>query len=239
MRYLSDADVLRAWELGLSAPPARRAKSLLSIVSSDTNEDALGALTLGERDARLLGVHRETFGDAMECVAPCPLCGERLEFTLDAATLIGAGYTADTHPVKLSASGYDATVQPLTLRDLEHLSATGARSALGACVLDAQHNGKEISAAELPPALVNAIDAHLAAADPAALTELAMRCPACEHDWAQLFDIVSFLWAEITARAERLFGEIDALARAYGWNESTILGLGSARRARYLELVGS
>jgi len=30
---------------------------------------------------------------------------------------------------------------------------------------------------------------------------------------------------------------VHALARAYGWSEAAILGMGSARRARYLELV--
>jgi hypothetical protein len=36
-----------------------------------------------------------------------------------------------------------------------------------------------------------------------------------------------------------LMGEVDALARAYGWPEQAILQLSPARRARYLEMVTS
>lgn len=238
MRQLSDADVMRAWERGLLVSPARRAITLLAI-ACDQSADALGTLTPGERDARLLTVRRRTFGDAMECVAPCPGCGERLEFTLDAAVLMpdGASYAADTEPATVVAAGYRAIVQAPTLRELERLASLGARSALGGCVLEAHRDDDAVDVTELPAALVDAIDTHLAAADPAAITELAMRCPSCEHAWSQLFDIVGFFWAELAARAERLLGEVHALARAYGWSEAAILGMGSARRARYLELV--
>jgi hypothetical protein len=241
MRQLSDADVVRAWELGRLASPARRAMTLLAVAGYGTNDEALGALTPGERDARLLAVRRRSFGDAMECVAPCPACGERLEFSLDAATIVpdGAGYAADTRPMTLVAAGYQATVQPPTLRDVEELAAAGERALLERCVLAAEREGRAVAPAELPQALVAAIDAHLASADPAAVIELAMRCPACEHAWAQLFDIVGFFWAEVAARAERLFGEVHTLARAYGWSEAAILALGPARRERYLELVGA
>lgn len=240
MRQLSDADVMRAWELGLRASPARRAISLLA-VACDRSEETLGTLTPGERDARLIAARRSTFGDAMECVAPCPACGERLEFMVDAATLMpdGASYVADTRPATLADAEYRVVVHVPTLRDLERLVLNGAHSALEGCVLEAHRAEISIDAAELPTSLVNAIDARLAAADPAAVTELAMKCPACEHDWAQLFDIVSFFRAEVTARAERLFAEVHILACAYGWSEATILGLGSSRRARYLELVGA
>ena len=37
--------------------------------------------------------------------------------------------------------------------------------------------------------------------------------------------------------AERLFLDIDALARAYGWTEREILNLPPARRAAYLQIV--
>jgi hypothetical protein len=237
MRQLSDADVLRAWELGCHAAPAGRARTLLTLAGAAG--EASDALTPGERDTRLFAVRRATFGEAMECVAPCPACGERMEFTLDAAALAAeASYAADTRPVTLSADGYQATVQPPRLADIERLAGKGASGLLEGCVLTAERHGAAVAPAELPPALVEAIDAHLAVADPAAVAELAVRCPACEHEWTQLFDIVGFLWAEVSARAERLFGEVHALARAYGWSEAAILALGSARRQRYLELVG-
>jgi hypothetical protein len=228
MRQLSDADVMRAWERGLVVSPSRRAITLLAI-ACDQSADALGTLTPGERDARLLTARRRTFGDAMECVAPCPGCGERLEFTLDAAVLLpdGASYAADTQPATVAAAGYRAIVRAPTFALAR--ATRVVRCALGAQRLRDSRRTVTTTPSmltELPAALVDAIDTRLAAADPAAITELAMRCPACDHDWSQLFDIVGFFWAELAARAERLLGEVHALARAYGWSEAAILGNG-------------
>ena len=51
-------------------------------------------------------------------------------------------------------------------------------------------------------------------------------------------DVVGFFWREIQSAARRVVLEVDALARAYGWSEAAILGMSSARRNLYLELVG-
>jgi hypothetical protein len=53
----------------------------------------------------------------------------------------------------------------------------------------------------------------------------------------ETLDPPSFLWREVEARAACLLDEIDRLARAYGWSERDILGLGDARRAAYLDRI--
>ena len=50
-------------------------------------------------------------------------------------------------------------------------------------------------------------------------------------------DIGEFFWQEIAALAQRLVGEVTTLAAAYGWSESEILGMGSARRKLYIEAI--
>jgi hypothetical protein len=64
-----------------------------------------------------------------------------------------------------------------------------------------------------------------------------LTCPECGHSWETVFDIVTFLWSEVTAYARRLLHEVATLAHSFGWRESEILELTAARRRHYLELA--
>ena len=90
----------------------------------------------------------------------------------------------------------------------------------------------------LPAAVLQAVAAAMAAADPQGDVELALRCPACGHVWPAAFDIGSFFWAEVDAWARVLLSEIHTLASAYGWREADVLALSPWRRRCYLELIG-
>ena len=79
---------------------------------------------------------------------------------------------------------------------------------------------------------------QMALADPQADVQLNLSCPACNHHWQSVFDIVSFFWSEIHAWAQRTLREIHALASAYGWREADILALSPRRRQLYLEMIG-
>jgi hypothetical protein len=74
--------------------------------------------------------------------------------------------------------------------------------------------------------------------DPQAEILFALSCPACQHEWQILFDIVSFLWTELSAQAKRLLLEVHELARHYSWHETDILAMSPMRRNLYLELIG-
>jgi len=238
MRPLSDADIVRVWERGCRATRTRRAMALIAAASDDTDDGELASLTPGERDARLLSIRSTTFGRALDCVASCPSCGEQLEFVIETTALLSdPNYSATRNPTTLTTGDYRVTVRPPTIGDVEALSHTSGESLLGRCVVHAEHAGESVAPSELPSSVVTAIDEYLGTADPAAIAELSMSCPSCAHSWTQLFDIASYLWSEISARAERLLNEVHVLARAYGWSESAILRLGPTRRARYLELV--
>jgi hypothetical protein len=66
-----------------------------------------------------------------------------------------------------------------------------------------------------------------------------MSCPACQHEWLAMFDILSFFWTEIEAWAYRTLRQVHTLASAYGWREADVLAISAWRRQRYLEMVGA
>jgi hypothetical protein len=105
----------------------------------------------------------------------------------------------------------------------------GLRKLVERCVVEAS--------GELSPAVVETLSRAMLEADPQAEITLALECPACGQRWQALFEIAAFLWNELAAQARRLLHEIDALARAYGWNEREILSLSAVRRQSYLELI--
>ena len=54
-----------------------------------------------------------------------------------------------------------------------------------------------------------------------------------------MFDVVSFLWAELEAWAVRTLQEVHTIAGFYGWSEEAILNLSSVRRQAYLRMLGA
>jgi hypothetical protein len=89
----------------------------------------------------------------------------------------------------------------------------------------------------LPDSVIQAVLERMGHADPQANLEIELSCPACSHNWQETFDIVSFLWSEITAWAIRILREVHVLASAYGWREADILAMNPRRRQAYLELI--
>ena len=64
-----------------------------------------------------------------------------------------------------------------------------------------------------------------------------MSCPSCGKSWLEIFDIVSFLWREISSSVQRIFRDVATLAKFFGWNEKDILAMSEYRRQIYLEMV--
>jgi len=187
-------------------------------------------LAVGERDKLLVELHQRTFGPSLPAVVSCPACGELLEIELAADDL--QGEAAATELVELVPAGLPIRFRSPTAGDLLAVAgaadvAEGRRILLERCVdapLSAEHEDLVVT--------------RMAEADPGAWIELALECPGCACTWSAPFDIVSFLWAELDACAQRVVGDVHALASAYGWRESDVLALSPARRDAYLELVG-
>jgi hypothetical protein len=73
-------------------------------------------------------------------------------------------------------------------------------------------------------------------ADPA--PEVALSCPNCAHDWMGGVKIDEILWRRITRRGTAILEDVVALAKAYGWSESDILGMSENRRQFYRNAIG-
>jgi len=249
MRPLSAAQLLNLWEYGSAQPAWQRALSLLAAALPDSSVDALAGLPLGRRDAYLLSLRESLFGPRLTSLATCPACGERLELTFNTAD-VRAGSLPDPDEslqAGQQAISLDLDDTHITFRlpnSLDLAEITGANSPqqarqdlLARCLLSAQENGLECSLEQLPDKITETIIERMASADPQGDVQIALTCPACAHQWQLAFDILSYLWSEINAWAQRTLREIHLLAQAYGWRETDILALSPGRRSLYLQMI--
>jgi hypothetical protein len=242
MHPLSAAQLLDAWEQGLSEPAYRRALPLLAAASPDSSIDAVAALSVGERDRWLLTLREWTFGSQLVSIANCSECDERVEWTVNAADLFVEQQTEPARQLSLSADGYSVDFRVPNTADLAAIAessdvASAYSSLLSRCVLTARFDGLETPISELPGEVVTAIAQRMGEADPQADLKFDLNCPACGENWQALFDIESFFWSEINAWAQRILWEVHLLARAYGWREIDILNLTPWRRQFYLGMA--
>jgi hypothetical protein len=243
MRSLSAAEVLRAWERGLTQSPIQRALELLSSVYPQASSDWLSGLSIGRRDAELLALRQQTFGPEMAAMAVCPQCGGQLDITLNAAEMRSVCAPEPREKVDLTVAGYELQFRLPNSEDLAVLNRNevdgGRRQLLGRCLFSVQQDGELVKPDRWPDEVMDAVSERMASADPLADIQLALSCPFCGHCWRAAFDIVSFLWREIESLAGRLLRDVHTLASAYGWNERDILALSPARRQFYLALIGT
>lgn len=245
-RCLTASDILWIWEWGRDRHRLDRALLILSAAYPELPDGALGAIAVGERDARLLRVRADTLGDRLDAFAACPSCTAALEFSFRASALVGEepdpGEHVEHGPVEVEADGVRLLLHRPDSRDLAAIASAAdveaaRRTLLRRCVLAASREGQEMPVEELPEALHDRISVRLAEADPQSDITLDIRCESCGYSWPVFFDITEFFWLEIDALVRRLADEVAALARAFGWREADILAMSPTRRRLYLETV--
>ena len=240
----SAEQLVRAWEAGMALPHAARAIELLAAVDPETSRSAAAALSLGERDRRLLCLRRALFGPVLDATAGCPSCGDRVEFAVNVESLLVPPPAAPLQGA-VDVACVSVEFRLPTSADLLALlrapSGLSGHSLLSRCVTRIVGNPAEEagSFAAIPEAVRDAVASKMAALDPQADVQLSMSCPGCQHRWVLDFDVVSYLWSELTSWVRRLLIEVHQLALAYGWREADILAMSSQRRAGYLELIGA
>ncbi len=244
---LTSEGLLRVWDAGVGRHPVDRALTILAAAYPDVPRERLTALTVGRRDAALLGVREATFGPLLPGAVVCPACGERLELALETTAIRAGAHRPPDEPDEqpeagFIADGYAIRFRPPDSRDLAAVAAcpdpaTGRVELARRCLLAIERNGIRCEQDDLPEAVIEELARQLQALDPQAEVLLDLSCPACDHRWQATFDVVGFFWSEIAAGARRLLREVHALARAYGWREAEILAMSAARRRSYLELA--
>lgn len=246
MRPLSAAQLLDAWEKGLSEPACSRVLPVLAASDVDCDFDALVALSIGERDRRLLTLRQLMFGSQLASVANCSRCAETLEWTIETADLLMENVAESSGDLWLDIDNFHVHFRLPNTRDLDAIAGRGWTDAASArqrllesCVVAAEYESEQIVASALPVSVTNEIVRRMADADPQADLRVALLCPACGEEWRAQFDIESFFWSELCAWAQRILSEVHRLARAYGWSETEILNLSPWRRHVYLSLAST
>ncbi len=239
MIALSAEALLKVWEAQESRSPDAAAAVLLA-ESGDGLQQAL-AIPIGARNARLLCLRRSLFGDELRGLADCPACRARAELRLSTADLLGVHEEAPAE-FGLEANGYSVRLRLPSGEDLASIASCatleGARDRLlHRCLVAATHDGEDVAAADLPPAVIEQLSAHMQTQDPLAETLLDITCPECGQAWQASLDVASFVWEEFAAQARSLLREVHSLASAYGWREPEILAMSAVRRRAYLELL--
>ena len=242
MHTPAPAQLLQVWERGGDPSAAAHGLLLLGCCCDDEGSaDALAALPLGRRDARLLELRERLFGTAIDVVTTCPQCEATVEATFRGDDLRLPQAEAAASTLEHAAHGIRVQFRLPDSRDLLALENCGGAEAARArllerCVLDARSGNPARDPCSLPHELQAELAQAMAQADPQADLQLAFRCPDCNHAWQPLFDIARFLWQELHAWALHMLREVDMLAQAYHWAEADILALSPRRRQAYLEL---
>jgi hypothetical protein len=254
MRAVTAAEIIQIWEIGQRQSALDRALTTLSIACPHKTLSEWAATEIGERDAQLFMVREQAFGPELEALVDCPKCENPLELTLSTSALCPPRNTEDgSGPLMLVADGYELSFRlPNSFDIAEAIRVASAeecpentleketrieRTVFQRCVESARYHGMPVAFEDLPTAILGSLDERLSEADPRMEIQVDLRCPACCHQWSLLFDIASFLWAEIGHRARRLLSEVHVMASAYGWHETEILTLSAQRRQFYLECI--
>ena len=222
--------ILSLWESAVGRPRRQRADALLG----EARPRGLGA-----RNRAWLAIRTALFGRDWPLRSDCPACAAPCEFTIDAVVL--AEGLAALPPARDAATiewrGRTLELRAPTADDLGDVS--GADDVAGAArMLLARCASREI-AAELAEDDLASLGREIESLDPASVISFALACPDCGHGWPAPVDVAEALWTEVRDAAERSLTEIDALARAYGWDEQQVMGLSPVRRAAYLQLVAA
>jgi len=253
LRPIRGRDEVLIAEVGGDLPSAARTTLLLSrcVIGigglATVDEDLIGSLTVGDREALLLQVRRMSIGDRMSCVLACPRCGERLDVDLFASELLAEPYKdvreryafrpqdgSGVLTFRLPTGADQAAVAAVALDD----PGAAFTLMLERC-LSAPDDRAETSGAGsvVGAASARELELRMRELDPQAETRLDMRCPACGEPWDVVFDTADYVFRELAVEAAELEQQVHVLALHYHWSEREILGLTHRKRRRYLELV--
>jgi len=241
MHALTQAQLLDLWDAGSRATPWSRAALLLQSAWPDA---AVAQWPLGVANARLLELRATLFGAAWDCVADCPACAQVAEVRLDVAAMLAAAPGADAAQAPVWHYIDESPATPRfrlpVLADLMSAGPADASSAarlFHAVITAPASQATDAALVDLPPHTRISIEQQVLRLDPLAAIDIVMDCPTCGHRWRAAADIIGMLWADLSALARRLLGDVVRLAAVFGWSEQQILALSPVRRQHYLDMV--
>ena len=239
---ISGADLVRVWELGQAKPLWYRGLLLLALARPRLSQAQLYGFTIGQRNTCLFELRKQLLGSTLQAMVKCPQCSEILEFSLNITDVCPIPLAERVKIQTLVFESIELTFRLPDSRDLAAISGNrtledARKQLINRCLIKAVQEGIEISAGDFPETIIAALADTITEYDPQSELLLSLSCPDCDRAWSAMFDIVSFLWSEISTQAQHLLSEVDLLARAYGWQEETILAMSPKRRQYYLGKV--
>ena len=239
MRPLTASELLQIWENGWHHSALNNALYLLLKAYNAPNIQAVKQLSIGERDARLLELRTTLFGQRLINKAQCPKCAESVEWEMDAKDMQLQKPQLGASPkiFDIQIDGYAVRFRLPNSEDMLNISALTPRQILLNCIIEVKNEEKDDPKDAITEGVFKALAQQMEEEDPQANITMALSCPACNHHWTAVFDILTYLWAEIDNWAKHLVQEVYILARAFGWSERDILNMSVRRRQMYIEML--
>lgn len=199
-------------------------------------------LTITDFEYALLGLRRFLLGDVVRCLYRCA-CSERMEieFVITALLLQAQPHTPSrVLPVNHRTGWYTLPARQLAFRlpvvddQLNALESASPYAYLEQrCIEGAVESGAK-GARDTA-----SIERVMEAMAPAVSRPIAGVCAACGAGVTLQLHVPSFVLDELRSSAAGVHGEIHAIAAAYHWQESAILGLPQLRRQAYTDAIRS
>lgn len=203
-------------------PRESQLTAALALYLPEWTAEQLHALTLPDRHALIHALCLFAGDTSLEVVAECSGCQERLELSLDLASIEPPKIP---RPLVIERSERCLTGRPPTPADL-------AEVADEAELVTRCFSQSTASAA----VWLEAASAALEACDPLGDMQIAGACTQCGQTLAVDYDLPGTWLGRQLRRAARLLHEVHVLASSYHWSEEEILALAPARRLAYLDL---
>ena len=219
---------------------------LASFVDQDARDPRCGGLAVTDFEWTLLALRRALFGDTVRSDFTCTAagCGERVEMEFSLAD-----YVTDVRPRRPAVVSADhrrqgwfrvpdaafrlPTVEDqIAARQAEALEQ-GPAGVAGAGLLAARC----IEAQSLSRTVLGRVERAMASMAPELSRPLDGQCPACGARLGVMFDVSSFVLAEMRRAFAATVAEVDLIASAYHWSEAEILALSRSRRQSYAERI--
>jgi hypothetical protein len=210
----------------------------LSRIDEKPVDEALArSLATGSRDGLLLRIAASMRPGPQWFDARCQSCHAPYDFSIDLSALpfseAGSGFPQTTVQTSLGLRRFEA---PNGTHEeaiaTAPLGRNPARQLIALCGLDddAEEAAQRFTAQDLAT-----IDSALDRLMPQATEMLESRCPECGMTTHARIEPLGFAFPKLSD----VLHQTHRIARAYHWSERDILALPSARRRRYLEMIGA
>ncbi|WP_147127632.1 hypothetical protein [Shimia ponticola] len=190
-------------------------------------------LATGARAWLLLRTARVFFGNQGWFTAPCGVCQQPFDLSVDLASVPksapGAAFPVITVKTSLGPRRFEVP-NGRTEAALAQQADLRVLAAVTGLAPDAGSEADQFTSEDLI-----AIETALDDATPDVAEEITSSCPACGGDLALRLDPLDFAFP----KPERIDRDVYLLARTYGWDEPTILAMPTSRRRRHAQMIAS